>query len=156
MTTLLRALRQESEHLKGELILGHLCELTIDTLDEKNKPSGTCAFCLEQLGGTEDVVSSVVKLECFHSYHAQCFWDWFRWKQHELGKRENEILSAYKTLPMASKALESERIRKTTLEGHSQELVFYEIACPCCRLTVSSEYLLYYAKDLMTALVSKT
>lgn len=68
----LASLQGEAQILQGELLLGHLCDLTTDFLTASNHPAGDCVFCLQPnilQPATGSPAYRVVKLACYHSFH---------------------------------------------------------------------------------------
>ena len=141
---MVQSLRGEAKHLEGELVLGHLCEHCIELLELHNRPTGTCAFCLESLEDCQDVV---VKLCCYHCFHRTCFRNWYGWKQGQLRKRRDEILREYKTQQMAVDALEREGIHANTQNMPRSDVTAFNVYCPCCRAICTPETVWMHVKD---------
>ena len=72
-------LAAEAAPLRGEMLLGHLCETALDFLTAANHPAGDCVFCLRPVGGAVAAAAGgggalspaydVLKLPCYHCFH---------------------------------------------------------------------------------------
>ncbi|KAG7674514.1 hypothetical protein Ndes2526B_g05249 [Nannochloris sp. 'desiccata'] len=149
-------LQAEAENLVGEMVLGHLCELTLDLLTENNHPNGTCAFCLEDLISQTQVPMNngnspcyqVLKLPCFHCFHIPCFTAWFQWQQAAEEAAASEPVGAPGQAPSpAGQDVECDNgwVAKTV----------YTIKCPSCRLEVPPTALRYALPQLLGAVKEK-
>ena len=69
--SLLEALQSEAAALRGEMMLGQLCEVAKDHLSAMNYPEGDCAICLHLLtdGPKRYEDTQLQKLPCFHCFH---------------------------------------------------------------------------------------
>ena len=122
------ALAVEAAQLAGELQLGHLCETALDLLTAGNQPEGACAFCLEPLlaadgpsgasgggGSGGSGTRALLRLGCYHAYHAACFAPWWHWQQARLAGRERQLWEEYRG--MAPLKLREEGIRREDGSG---------------------------------------
>lgn len=132
------ALAAEAAQLAGELQLGHLAETALDLLTAANEPEGDCAFCLEPLlaagrsgsngggggsggggccGGGRGSGPALLRLGCYHAYHAACFAPWWHWQQDRMAQRERQLWDEYRS--MAPLKLKEEGIRREGGSGGS-------------------------------------
>ncbi|GMH40328.1 hypothetical protein BSKO_08232 [Bryopsis sp. KO-2023] len=129
-TQLKERLDEEARSMKGEAMLGQLCEVAFDVVTEMNRPEGDCGICLEPLifekkGQYEK--GDLVKLSCFHVFHGKCFPAWWTHQQNEFRKKEQEM--QLKTgMAAASRVLEKELPEK--IDG------LYVVDCPICRTPI--------------------
>ena len=137
-TSLVHKLQDEAQNLSGEMILGHLCELALELITSANHPSGTCAFCLEELINTSHSSPSssilspsttfayhILKLPCFHCFHLPCSSAWYQWQQHAQQKAIQDPGLPGVQLPKAE---------DVECDGGWIARGVYPVHCPSCRL----------------------
>eukprot|EP01025_Chloroclados_australasicus_P048250 TRINITY_DN545_c0_g1_i1.p1 TRINITY_DN545_c0_g1~~TRINITY_DN545_c0_g1_i1.p1 ORF type:complete len:245 (+),score=16.34 TRINITY_DN545_c0_g1_i1:137-871(+) len=120
-------LRQEAVEYQGDLIIGQLIELAIDELDKLNFPKGRCCFCLEDMVDAESHAHKrLIRMPCFHTFHFECFQDWWKWQQQILYNKEKQVVEELGSYEFA-------RISKKlpVKEGDT-----YTSFCPVCRLSL--------------------
>ncbi len=75
---LLSSLAALADDLRGEMMLGALCEEAVEQLTGANSPDGACTICMSDLdraasGSDADTAraraEAVVKLPCYHCFH---------------------------------------------------------------------------------------
>eukprot|EP00198_Chlamydomonas_reinhardtii_P004243 XP_001693579.1 predicted protein [Chlamydomonas reinhardtii] len=97
------------------MALGALCEHALDVITAENTPEGMCAFCLTSVelappaagqgasagggggggdgGGAEGGREGLVRLECFHAFHRECYSSWWLWRQAALREQEAALVA---------------------------------------------------------------
>ncbi|GAB4815582.1 hypothetical protein N2152v2_002628 [Parachlorella kessleri] len=133
-----QALHHEAASLRGEMMLGHLCETAIDLVTAANHPSGDCAFCLEPVSaagegpaaGRHTPAFDVLKLGCYHCFHLPCFAPWWHWQQRQLAQREVQLQASHAEY----KAMAGDKLRDEQIEKDGKGV--YIVRCPTCRAPV--------------------
>ena len=103
--------------------------LALELAEEYNAPHGSCAFCLETLG-TSDGQENVLRMGCFHCFHAGCFWEWFDWKQRQVAQRVAELTADHNN----NKALVAKAMADAEIEVSDVCNEEYVLQCPNCRV----------------------
>ena len=76
LSLLLGALRELALEEPGEPVILALVERAKDFLDEHNVAPSECSICLEPLPGAAGGAGELLRLDCFHCYHAPCAARW--------------------------------------------------------------------------------
>lgn len=158
-TAFIRQIQEESANLAGEMVLGHLCELALELMTAANHPSGTCAFCLEELisnslatpslassSTATNYAYSILKLPCFHCFHLPCFTAWYEWQQAQ----QRTVLDP--GLPGA----ELPRREDVECEGGWIARGVFAVRCPSCRFEVVPTTLRHALPQLLQKKGEKT
>ncbi|CAD7702698.1 unnamed protein product [Ostreobium quekettii] len=134
---LLGRLAEEGDGMRGEMMLGRLCDAAMDGLTAMNAPEGDCVFCMEPLVGAD-----LVKMPCFHVFHRSCFPAWWNSQQQSLSQEERE-LREHTGEAAASRLLK---------DLPSKEGGFFIVSCPVCRVPITPGDLLPYWSPVDTLL----
>lgn len=115
--------------------------LALELADEYNRPHGMCSICREEFCNDADV-GSILRLNCFHCFHAYCFWPWFDWKQRQLAEKvaelEREQNGNVNLLREAMKTAGIEAVVRDGRDGRDDRDgrdidTEYVLQCPNCR-----------------------
>eukprot|EP01024_Parvocaulis_polyphysoides_P025120 TRINITY_DN22922_c0_g1_i1.p1 TRINITY_DN22922_c0_g1~~TRINITY_DN22922_c0_g1_i1.p1 ORF type:complete len:281 (+),score=52.08 TRINITY_DN22922_c0_g1_i1:87-845(+) len=136
-----KILSSEAEENQGDLILGQLIELAMDELDRLNLPKGRCCFCLEdmvdQSGHAE---KRLIRMPCFHTFHFDCFLEWWEWQQVLLRSKEFQVV----------KELGSYEYARIQNKLPTKEGEIYDSFCPVCRLALPLSQIPYNSEFILT------
>jgi hypothetical protein len=98
----------------------------IELADGYNEPHGICSLCREAHGPARD---EILRLGCFHCFHADCFWDWFDWEQHRLLEKVAELREDHND----NQAFVAKAMADLDIEPVASEERVYILRCPNCR-----------------------
>ena len=98
----------------------------IELADGHNEPHGICSLCREAHGSARE---EILRLGCFHCFHADCFWDWFDWEQRRLVDKVTELRDDHN----ANQAFVAKAMADLDIEPVEDEERVFVLRCPNCR-----------------------
>ena len=134
----IRAKLSERLAMDGDMM--SLFFYAIELADEHNRPHGICSLCREALVGNEatnedDTFTAersgkgILRFGCFHCFHADCFWDWFDWKQLRLAEKVAELREDHNN----NQAFVSQAMADAEIELAEGSDTVFVLQCPNCR-----------------------
>lgn len=98
----------------------------IELANGHNEPHGICSLCREAHGPARE---EILRLGCFHCFHADCFWGWFDWKQLRLAEQVAELEVDHN----GNQAFVARAMADLDIKQVAGEERVFVLRCPNCR-----------------------